>query len=93
MNLNQECWKQSKALVGIGESAKNYALLYNHYVRVDRWDKACEMRNMVEFLAYAIPFIDKDLQLNIMLDTDGELIKEITITCDGEVFGLPWKID
>ena len=93
---NQEqntAYRQSKALLGIRESVKNYANLYNHYIRVDRWDKACPMMHMIDNLGYAIPFIDESLRLNVILDSDGEMIKEIDITCNGDVIGLPWKLD
>ena len=86
-------WRQSRALLGIGESVKNYANLYNHYIRVDRWDKACLMRHMIDNLGCAIPFIEESLGLKVILDSDGEMIKEIDITCNGDVIGLPWKLD
>ena len=83
-------YRQSKALLGIRESVKKYANLYNHYIRVDRWDKACPMRHMIDNLGCAIPFIDESLRLNVILDSDGEFIKEINISCDGDVVGMPW---
>ena len=86
-------WRQSRALLGIGESVKNYANLYNHYIRVDRWDKACLMRHMIDNLGCAIPFIEESLRLNVILDSDGEMIKEINISCDGDVVGLPWVLN
>ena len=86
-------WRQSKALLGIGECVKNYANLYNHYIRVDRWDKARLMKHMIDNLGYAIPFIAESLRLNVILDSDGELIKEINISCDGDVVGLPWMLN
>ena len=86
-------WRQSRALLGIGESVKNYANLYNHYIRVDRWDKACLMQHMIDNLGCAIPFIEESLELEVILDSDGEMIKEIDIICNGEVIGLPWKLD
>ena len=86
-------WRQCNALLGIRESVKNYAKLYNHYVRVDRWDKACLMRHMIDNLGCAIPFIEESLGLQVILDSDGEMIKEIAITCNGDVIGLPWKLD
>lgn len=86
-------WRQSKALLGIRESVKNYANLYNHYIRVDRWDKAIPMRHMIDNLGYAIPFIDESLKINVILDSDGEMIKEINITCNGDVIGLPWILN
>ena len=85
-------WRQSKALFGIGESVKNYANLYNHYIRVDRWDKACHMMHMIDNLEYAIPFIAESLRLDVWLDSDNE-IKEIDITCNGDVIGLPWVLN
>ena len=94
MELEQStAWKQSKALLGIGESVKNYANLHNHYIRVDRWDKACLMRHMIDNLGFAIPFIESSLRLNVILDSDGEMIKEINISCDGDVVGLPWVLN
>ena len=86
-------WRQSKALLGIGESVKNYANLYNHYIRVDRWDKALPMMHMIDNLGYAISFIDESLRLNVIFDSEVEMINEIDITCNGEVIGLPWKLD
>lgn len=83
-------WRQSKALFGIGVSVKRYASLYNHYIRVDKWGKACLMRDMIDNLACAIPFIEESLRLNVILDSDGKFIKEINITCNGDVIGLPW---
>ena len=86
-------WRQSKALLGIGESVKNFANLHNHYIRVDRRDKVCLMRHMIDNLGCAIPFIEASLRLNVILDSDEEMIKEIDITCNGDVIGLPWKLD
>ena len=86
-------WRQTKALLGIRESVQNYASLYNHYIRVDRWDKACHMMHMIDNLGCAIPFIEESLRLNVMLDSDGEMIKEIDITCNGDVIGLPWILN
>ena len=86
-------WRQSKALFGIGDSVKNYANLYNHYIRVDKYGKACLMMDMIDNLGYAIPFIEESLRLKVILDGDGEMIKEIAITCNGDVIGLPWKLD
>ena len=83
-------YRQSKALLGIRESVKNYAKLYNHYIKVDRWDIACPMRYMIDNLGYAIPFIDESLRLKVILDSDGDFIKEINVSCDGNVVGLPW---
>lgn len=85
--------RQSKALLGIGESVKHYGNLYNHYIRVDRRDKACLMKHMIDNLGCAIPFIEESLRLNVILDSDGKIIKEIDITCNGDVIGLPWKLD
>ena len=85
--------RQSRALLGIGESIKHYANLFNHYIRVDRWDKACLIMHMIDNLGCAIPFIEESLMLDVILDSDGEMIKEIDITCNGEVIGLPWKLD
>ena len=94
MKLQQStAMRQSRALLGIGESVKNYANLHNHYIRVDRWDKACLMMHMIDNLAYAIPFIAESLRLSISLDSDGEMIKEIVIVCNGDVIGLPWMIN
>ena len=86
-------WRQTKALLGIRESVQNCADLYNHYIRVDRWDKACLMMHMIDNLGYAIPFIAESLRLNVSLDSDEEMIKEIVITCNGDVIGLPWMIN
>ena len=86
-------WRQSKALFGIGDSIKNYANLYNHYIRVDKWGKACLMMDMIDNLGCAIPFIEESLRLNVILDSDGEMIKEIDITCNGDVVGLPWVLN
>ena len=86
-------WRQSRALLGIGESMKKYANLHNHYIRVDSWDKACLMRHMIDNLGCAIPFIEESLGFKVILDSDGEMIKEIDITCNGDVIGLPWKLD
>ena len=86
-------WRQSKALFGIGESVKNYANHYNHYIRVDKWGKACLMRDMIDNLGCAIPFIEESLRLSVTLDSDGEMIKEIAITCNGDVGGLPWVLN
>ena len=83
-------YRQSRALLGIRESVKRYASLYNHYIRVDRWDKACLVRHMIDNLGCAIPFIEESLRLNVMLDSDGEFIKEINITCNGGIIGSPW---
>ena len=85
-------WRQCKALLGIEERAKSYAMLYNHYVRVDRWDKACYMKQVIKSLAYAVPFVEEALQLNVIFDNDGEFIKEINISCDDDVVGLPWIV-
>lgn len=85
--------RQSRALLGIGESVKHYANLYNHYIRVDKWDKAYTIMHMIDNLGCAIPFIEESLMLDVILDSDGEMIKEIDITCNGEVIGLPWKLD
>ena len=85
-------WRQSKALLGIRESVKRYASLYNHYIRVDRWDKACHMMDMIDNLEYAIPFIEESLKLDVWLDSD-KVIKEIDITCNGDVVGLPWVLN
>ena len=86
-------WRQSRALLGIGESVKRYASLYNHYIRVDMWDKACLMRHMIDNLGCAIPFIEESLGLQVILDSDGEMIKEVDITCNGDVIGLPWVLN
>ena len=83
-------WRQCKALLGIRESVKNYANLYNHYIRVDRWDKAYPMLHMIYNLGYAIPFIEESLKINVIFDSDVEMITEINITCNGDVVGLPW---
>lgn len=91
--MNQDYWRQSNALIGIGDSAKNYALLHNLYVRNDRWDKAVEMKNMIEFLNCAVSYVGKGFMLETIMDCDGEIIKEIHITCDNEIIGLPWKVD
>ena len=85
-------WRQCKALLGIEESAKSYAMLYNHYVRVDRWDKACYMKQVIKSLAYAVPFVEEALQLNVIFDSDGEIIKEINISCGDDVMGLSLKV-
>ena len=86
-------WRQSKALLGIRESVKRYASLYNHYIRVDRWDKANLMMHIIDNLGYAITFIAGSLCLDVTFDSDGERIKEIVITCNGNVVGLPWVIN
>ena len=83
-------WRQSKALLGIRESVQNCANLYNHYIRVDRWDKACLMMHMIDNLGCAIPFIEESLKINVIFDSDVEMITEINITCNGDVVGLPW---
>ena len=94
MNHEQStAMRQSRALLGIGESVKNYAIHHNYYIRVDRWDKACLMRHMIDNLGCAIPFIEESLRLNVILDSDGEMIKEINISCDGDVVGLPWVLN
>ena len=94
MNHEQNtAWRQSKALLGIGESVKRYASLYNHYIRVDKWGKACLMMDMIDNLAHAIPFIEESFRLSIRLDSDGEMIKEIVIVCNGDVVGLPWVLN
>lgn len=85
--------RQSKALLGIRESVKNYANLYNHYIRVDRWDKAIPMSHMIYNLGCAIPFIDESLRLNVIYDSEVEMIKEINISCDGDVVGSPWVLN
>ena len=56
--------RQSRALLGIGESVKHYANLYNHYIRVDMWDKACHIMHMIDNLGCALPFIDESLMLD-----------------------------
>lgn len=86
-------WRQSKALLGIRESVQNCAKLYNHYIRVDRWDKACLMMHIIDNLGYAIPFIAESLCLDVTFASDGEMIKEIVITCNGDVVGLPWVLN
>ena len=86
-------WRQSRALLGIGESVKRYANLYNHYIRVDRRDKACLAKHMIDNLVCAISFIEESLGIKVILDSDGKIIKEISISCNGEVIGLPWKLD
>ena len=86
-------WRQSRALLGIGESVRHYANLYNYYIRVDRWDNACLVKHMIDNLGCAIPFIEESLGLKVILDSDGEMIKEIGITCNGDVIGLPWVLN
>ena len=83
-------WRQTRALLGIRESVQNCADLYNHYIRVDRWDKAYPMLHMIYNLGYAIPFIEESLKLNVIFDSDVEMITEINISCGGDVVGLPW---
>ena len=85
--------RQTRALLGIRESVQNCAKLYNHYIRVDRWDKACLMMRIIDNLGYAIPFIAESLRLDVTFDSDGEMIKEIVITCNGNVIGLPWVLN
>ena len=88
-------WRQSKALLGIRESVQNYAFLYNYYIKIDRWDKADTMMHIIDNLGYVIPFIAKSLKLDVSLDIDGngKSIKEIVITCNGDVIGLPWVLN
>ena len=86
-------WRQTKALLGIRESVQNCADLHNHYIRVDKYGKACLMMDMIDNLGCAIPFIEESLRLSVTLDSDGEMIKEIAITCNGDVVGLPWVLN
>ena len=85
--------RQSRALLGIGESVKHFANLYNHYIRVDNWGKACIMKGIINNIGCAMPFIEESLRLNLTLDSDGEMIKKIYITCNGDIIGLPWELD
>ena len=90
-NLEQNtAYRQSRALLGIRESVRDYVRLYNHYISVDGWAEACSVKHMIDNLGYAIPFIDESLRMNVILDSDGEFIKEINISCGDDVVGLPW---
>ena len=86
-------WRQTRALLGIRESVQNYDNLCNYYMRIDMWDKADHMRHKIDNLGYAIPFIAESLRLSISFESDGEMIKEIVIVCNGNVIGLPWILD
>lgn len=89
-DIEQECAKQSRAIVAIGESARNYANLYNHYIRLGQWGVAMDYRRMIKYLGDAINYIDDTLELAVYLNVDGEQYDRIVIECDGETVGLPW---
>lgn len=89
-DIEKKCVRQSRAIVAIGESARNYANLYNHYIRLDMWGVACDYHRMIDYLKEAIKFVDDSLELVIYLNADGEQIDRIAVEFDDDSIGLPW---